>query len=266
MRRRVFLLAALSALALAAETVSPAAVPMRFTGAQEVWWAGRHYWDRRREVKLKEIAKGPKSYDFVFLGGTLVQNWEGWCEKDDVVKVARLYSDGKLAYPNGPGRAVWDEMRRHHRLLNIAMAGDTTQHALWRLQNGELEGYVAKGVVLMPDWANEDPPEDVAAGVKAILERIAEYQPQAITLLMPILPCGERKDDPRRLRVERINALVKPFADGGRVVWFDIGAQFLDQDGNVRRDLMPDFQHPLGKGYGVWRDALQPYFKSICER
>ena len=57
MRRRVFLLAALSALALAAETVSPAAVPMRFTGAQEVWWAGRHYWDRRREVKLKEIAK-----------------------------------------------------------------------------------------------------------------------------------------------------------------------------------------------------------------
>ena len=109
-------------------------------------------------------------------------------------------------------------------------------------------------------------PETVRDSVEAILERIAEYQPQAITLLMPILPCGERKDDPRRLRVERINALVKTFADGGRVVWCDIGAQFLDQDGNVRRDLMPDFQHPLGKGYGVWRDALQPYFKSICKR
>ena len=266
MRRRVLLMAALSALALSAETVSPAAVPMRFTGAQEVWWAGRHYWDRRREVKLKAIAKGPKTYDFVFLGGTLVQNWEGWCEKDDIVKAARLYSDGKLAYPNGPGRAVWDEMCRRYRLLNIAMAGDTTQHALWRLQNGELEGYVAKGVVLMPDWANEEPPEDVAAGVKAILERIAEYQPQAITLLMPILPCGERKDDPRRLRVERINALVKSFADGRRVVWCDIGERFLDKNGNVRRDLMSDFQYPLGKGYGVWRDALQPYFKSISKR
>ena len=42
MRRRMFLMAALAALALPAETVSPAAVPMRFTGAQEVWWAGRH--------------------------------------------------------------------------------------------------------------------------------------------------------------------------------------------------------------------------------
>ena len=266
MRRRAFLLVALAALALSAETFSPAAVPMRFTGAQEIWWAGRHYWDRRREVKLKEIAKGPKAYDFVFLGGTLVQNWEGWCEKDDIEKVARLYADGKLAYPNGPGRAVWDEMRRRYRLLNIAMAGDITQHALWRLQNGELEGYVAKGVVFMPDWANEESPEDVAAGVKAMLERIAEYQPQAITLLMPILPCGERKDDPRRVRIEQINALIKPFADGRRVVWCDIRAQFLDKDENVRRDLMPDFQHPLGKGYGVWRDALQPYFESIRKR
>ena len=117
----------------------------------------------------------------------------------------------------------------------------------------------------MPDWANEDPPEDVAAGVKAILERIAEYQPQAITLLMPILPCGEQKDDPRRLRVERINALIKPFADGRRVVWFDISARFLDQNGNVRRDLMPDCQYPLGKGYGVWRDALAPYFEKFCK-
>jgi beta-glucosidase len=102
--------------------------------------------------------------------------------------------------------------------------------------------------------------------VKAILERIAEYQPQAITLLMPILPCGEQKDDPRRLRVERINALIKPFADGRRVVWFDIRDRFLTPDGGIRRDLMPDFQHPLGKGYGIWRDALQPYFKSICKR
>ena len=261
---------AIAAAALASALCAPAA-PRPATPSAErldwsVWWCPPGAWKARVDLKLDEIRKGPGRYDIVFVGDSITQNWEGWCEKNDIVKVARLYSDGKLAYPNGPGRAVWDEMRRRHRLLNIAMAGDTTQHALWRLQNGELEGYVAKGVVLMPDWANEDPPEDVAAGVKAILERIAEYQPQAITLLMPILPCGEQKDDPRRLRIERINALIKPFADGRRVVWFDICAHFLDQDGNVRRDLMPDFQHPLGKGYGVWRDALLPYFKSICKR
>ena len=243
--------------------VSTAAVPMRFTDSQEVWWAGNHYWDRRREVKLKEIAKGPKKYDFVFLGGTLVQNWEGWCEKDDVEKAARLYSEGKLSYPNGPGKAVWNEMKRSYRLLNIAIAGEIMQHTLWRLQNGELEGYTAKGVVLMPDFANTESPEDFAEGVGSILSRISEYQPQAITLLMPILPRGAGKNDPERVRIDRINGLMRKFADGRRVVWCDITGGFLDQDGNLRRDLTPDMRYPLGKGYGVWRDALQPYFKKI---
>jgi hypothetical protein len=49
------------------------------------------------------------------------------------------------------------------------------------------------------------------------------------------------------------------------VIWCDIGDQFLDASGCVRRDLMPDLQHPLGKGYGIWRDALMPYFSSICK-
>ena len=266
MRRLGLWAVALFALVPTADAVSPAAVPMRFTGAQEVWWAGRHYWDRRREVKLKEIAKGPKAYDAVFFGGTLMQNWEGWCEKDDVEKVGRLYSEGRLGYPNGPGRAVWDEMSKRYRLLNVAMAGDTTQHALWRLQNGAMEGYVTQCVVMMPDWANEDSPEDIADGVKAMLERIAEYQPQAVTLLMPILPRGERKDDPQRLRVERINKLIQAFVDDRHVVWCDIRDRFLKPDGGIRRDLMPDGCHPLGKGYGVWRDALTPYFENLCKR
>ncbi len=262
MRSTIPMIAAL-ALAATAQAVSPAAVPMRYTGDQIVPWAGRHYWDRRREVKLKEIAKGPKSIDFVFIGGTIVQNWEGWCEDEDVTKVARLYSDGKLAYPNGPGQAVWRELKRSYKILNIAMAGDTTQHALWRLQNGELEGYMARGVVLMPDFANMDQPEGFAEGVKAMLDRIAEYQPQAITLLMPILPCGDGPDDPRRVKVDRINAIIKGYADGRRVVWFDLSDRFL-AGGAARRDLMPDGIHPLGKGYSVWRDALLPRFKAIC--
>ena len=254
------------AMTLSGFAVSIASVPMRYTGSQNVWWAGGQYWDRRREAKLREIAKGPKKYDFVFLGGTLVQNWEGWCEKPDVVKSARLYSEGKLSYPNGPGKAVWDEMRRKYRLLNIGMAGDSTQHALWRLQNGELEGYVAKGVVLMPDWSNISPPEDAAEAVKGMLERIAEYQPQAITLLMALLPVGATRDDPERLKVARVNSLIKEFADGRKVVWCDMTEKFVHENGEVRRDLMPDAHYPLGKGYGVWRDEVLPWFRKICEK
>ena len=244
--------------------VSTASVPMRFTGSQEVWWAGTHYWDRRREVKMKEIAKGPKRYDFVFLGGTIVQNWEGWCEKEDVEKVARLYSEGRLTYPNGPGKAVWSEMKRSYRILNIAIAGDIMQHALWRLQNGDLEGYTAKGFVFRPDFDNTESPEDFAQGVEAVLARIAEYQPHAITLLMPILPRGAWRNDPERMRIDRINSIIRGFADGRKVVWCDINSRFIGPDGGLRRDLMPDMRYPQGKGYGVWRDAIAPYLDNIC--
>ena len=254
----------LSLAALPAAAVSTTAVPMRYTGTQEAWWAGTQYWDRRREVKLRTIAKGPKAYDFVFVGGTVVQNWEGWCDPEDVAKVAQLHADGKLAYPNGPGWAVWTELARRYRLLNVGMAGDTAQHMLWRMQNGALEGYKTKGVVLMPDFSNEDPPEDIAEGVKALLDRVAEYQPQAITLLTPPLPRGERPNDPARIRTDRISALIKGFADGRKVVWCDISGSFLAPDGTLRRDLMPDLRHPLGKGYGIWRDALLPHFRKIC--
>ena len=94
--------------------------------------------------------------------------------------------------------------------------------------------------------------------------RIAEYQPQAITLLMPILPCGTGRNDPENVRTSRINSLVRGFADGRKVVWCDITGRFAASGGGARRDLMPDLHHPLGKGYGIWRDALEPYFRRIC--
>ena len=269
MADRLFRLAAMACLsfsAVPAAAISLSAVPMRYAGVQEAWWAGDQYWDRRREAKLKEIAKGPKKYDFVFIGGTLVQNWEGWSEPADTEKTARLYAGGKLACPDGAGRAVWKELCGTYRLFNVAMAGDTTSHALWRLQNGELEGYTAKGVVFMPDFSNDNPPEEVAEGVKGVLDRIAEYQSQAIVLLMPVLPRGNGPSDPMRKRDAAINALVKRFADGKKIVWLDISNRFTDPDGSCRADLMPDGKSLSGKGYGVWRDALLPYFKAVCGR
>ena len=38
----------------------------------------------------------------------------------------------------------------------------------------------------------------------------------------------------------------------------DIGDKFLQPDGTLSADIMPDFLHPSPKGYVIWADAIQP--------
>ena len=229
---------------------------------QSPYWAGPGYWDRRHIAKLAEIAAGPKEYDCVFVGDSITHNWEGWCDSADVAVVTAAYASGELKFPNGPGRAVWDELRRTSRLLNLGIGGDRTQNVLWRLDHGEMDGYQARFVSLMIGTNNaDDTPEDRAEGIRAVLAKIAEKQPGATILLTPIFPSGATRDDPGRISREKTNAIIRTFADGGRIVWLDFNDKFLDADGNLSAEMMPDYLHPLEAGYRIWAEALRPHLR-----
>ena len=43
----------------------------------------------------------------------------------------------------------------------------------------------------------------------------------------------------------------------------DFGSRFLQADGTMNRDLMPDTLHPGAKGYEVWADAIRPEIVKI---
>ena len=47
------------------------------------------------------------------------------------------------------GLEVWDKHFAPLKPANFGIGGDTTQGVLWRMQNGELEGFKAKLIVLM---------------------------------------------------------------------------------------------------------------------
>ena len=192
MRACATLVAALMCGVCAAEESAALPSPVSARVQDTRYWAGKGYWDRRHAAKLAEIAAGPKEYDFVFLGDSITHNWEGWSDPIDVSKVTKAYERGELHFPNGPGRTVYEEMKREFRLLNLGVGGDSTEHVLWRLDNGEMDGYVTRGVMLMIGTNNSGKPESVAAGVKAILAKIAEKQPQAKVLLLPIFPSGAK--------------------------------------------------------------------------
>ena len=136
---------------------------------------------------------------------------------------------------------------------------------LWRLENGELDGYAAKCIVLMIGTNNGGKPEDTATGIKAILDVIAAKQPLATVVLHPIFPSGATADHKWRVRNSKVNGLIRPFADGKRVVWCDFNDRFLNPDGTLKKDLMKsDDLHPAPPAYDIWAEQLMPIFRKAC--
>ncbi len=121
--------------------------------------------------------------------------------------------------------------------------------------------------MLMIGTNNGGRPENTAAGIRAILDLIARKQPQAVTILLPIFPSGATADHPWRKSKKKINAIIKDFADGKKVIWCDFNDRFLNPDGTFPKGMMMgDNLHPLEPGYAIWAEAVSPLFKEICRR
>ena len=68
-----------------------------------------------------------------------------------------------------------------------------------------------------------------------------------------------RKSDHFRGEIKQVNEEISKLDDGGKTVKFlDIGDKFLDQDGKLPGDIMPDALHPNEKGYEIWAEAVKP--------
>ena len=147
----------------------------------------------------------------------------------------------------------------------MGIGGDQTQHVLWRLQNGELDGYKAKLFVVMIGtnnmWARDADPAHAAAGVKAVIDLIQSKQPQAKILLMGILPIGEKPNPGRDKRAE-VNKLISKFA-GGPVEYMDIWDKYLNADGTISKEVMGDFLHLAPKGFDIWAEAIGDKVKEL---
>ena len=204
------------------------------------------WWLDRLQEKRNQIAESKGEIDIVFAGDSITHFWEE------------------------QGKESLAELKKTYSILNLGYSGDCTDHLLWRLRNGELEGYRTKCVMLMigtnNTWHRNEKPEDVAAGVKAILGTIAEKQPQAKVLLLPVFPIGDSPTHAKRTMNDKTNGIIRNFADGKKVIWVDFNAKFLDEKGdNVK--WMPDHAHPNAEGYReIWLPAVLPHFKEIVGR
>ena len=185
----------------------------------------------------------------------------------DVLFIGDSITDAWRREPPGGGKKIWDAHFAPLRAANFGISGDRTQHVLWRLENGELDGIKPKAIVMMIGTNNagferdgttpRNTSAETAAGVGAIVAKLRSKQPQAKILLLAVFPRAESPDHPLRKQVAEINAAIAKLADGKNVRFLDIGKKFLAPDGTLPKDIMPDFLHPNEKGYEIWADAIK---------
>jgi lysophospholipase L1-like esterase len=161
----------------------------------------------------------------------------------------------------GGKKDIWDKAFGPYKPANFGIGGDRTQHVLWRITNGELDGIKPKAVVLMIGTNNSgsDPADGIAKGVTVIVETIRAKQPQAKILLLAVFPRGEKAaPNPGRDKLKQVNAIIAKLHDGQNIHFLDIGEKFLKPDGSLTKDIMPDFLHLSATGYQIWADAIGP--------
>ncbi len=197
---------------------------------------GEDWWKKRHDEKLALAKEG--GWELAFIGDSITHGWEGH------------------------GKETWAEFYGDRKAINLGYSGDRTEHVLWRLDNGELDGYQPKVAVIMIGTNNtghrKDAAEIIAMGVQRILQRIHEITPGTKVLLLGIFPRSAEATDPARENNDRANGMLERLADGEQVVFLNINDAFLTDDGVLTKDVMPDLLHPEAPGYKLWAEAMEP--------
>jgi lysophospholipase L1-like esterase len=165
------------------------------------------------------------------------------------------------------GLPVWNEYFVPLKAATFGIAGDTTQGVLWRMRNGELDGFKAKLIVFMlgTNNINRNPNDQIAEGNRAIIQEFRTRQPQAKVLVLGVFPRGAQPTSQYRAAIKEINAKLETMADNKNVFYMDIGDKFLAPDGSIPADVMPDALHPSEKGYRIWAEAINAKVKELLK-
>ncbi len=200
---------------------------------------GRH--EQFLKDKAELLKKGP--IQVVFIGDSITDGWRGG------------------------GAATWQKaFGEKYNALNLGIGGDRTEHVLWRIAHGELDGIAPKVVIMMIGTNNcGSPAVDMVAGVTADVAAVHAKLPGTKILLLGIFPRATSPNDSARLKIKHVNEVLSKLDGIDKVKYLDIGSKFLEADGTLPRSIMPDALHPNAKGYAIWAEAIAPTLEELAK-
>ena len=196
---------------------------------------GRAY-ERFLELN-KRVKESADQADVIFVGDSITEGWEG------------------------NGKAAWAKYYARRHALNLGIGSDHTQHVLWRLDHGNLDGLKPKVAVVLIGVNNipveQNTPRQILEGVTAVVHKLREKLPETKVLLLGIFPFREDFCTQRATTLQ-VNQALHKLDDGKWIRFLDFGYLFIQPNGKISKDMMRDFVHISPAGYRLWAEAIEP--------
>lgn len=197
-------------------------------------------WVQRHESFNARVAQG--NVDLIFIGDSITHDWEG------------------------TGKQVWAKYYARRNAVNLGISGDRTEHVLWRLQHGNIDGISPKAAVIMIGTNNSNgddySAEEIGDGITAIVRHLRSKLPKTKILILGIFPRGPQPS-PQREKNAAASEIASRLADGRMIHYMDIGGHFLQADGALPKEIMPDYLHLSAQGYQIWAVAIEGKLREL---
>ena len=246
--RRAMLASVLLGAAAPAPVLPPAALPA--SRMDTPWWRARH------EAKLADKAARP--IDMIWLGDSITQNFE----------------------TAGPEQwraflPVWQRYYAPRNALNLGFKGDATNHLLWRLRHGEVDGISPKVAIILIGANNMGrlhySAPDSIRGIEEVVTEVRRRLPHTAILLLSVLP-SIRNAYVDQTTAQTNQALAAAYGSGRvpGVTWLDVTRLFL-HDGRVDRTRFLDDQlrppdpplHPTAQTQALLAATIEPTLAAL---
>jgi len=171
-------------------------------------------------------------------------------------------------------KTTYTELTADRHAVNLAVTGDVTPGMIYRLeQRGHLDfkdGVTPKVAMLLCGTNNlhrkmldlkgrDSDPREVADGIRAIIQIFVRRFPSIRIVNLAVFPTRWHQG------WRATNEITRDYADGRQVLALNLEHLFLNEDGSLNKDLMPDGIHPNAAGYRAWLDAMGPLIDELME-
>jgi len=217
-------------------------------------------WQRVQKGLVAEkeawVAKNPKGFKLLMLGDSITEYLTGKSFGVEVAAKADIKAAFKAVFPDD--------------VLPMGIAGDQTQHLLWRMgeDGGELNGLLPEFVNVLIGTNNLGAgmsPEAAFEGVKEVVKEIKASLPSSTIILEQLFPRGDAGGDLQET-VAQVNALIREQWKGDKTLHLSHCGQIFVMEGSnnlderswiLNIDLMPDKLHPGAHGVKLWMECLE---------
>jgi lysophospholipase L1-like esterase/acetyl esterase/lipase len=206
------------------------------------------YSSARHTEKVAAIAK--HKFDLILIGNSITNNFE------------------KPEY-----QPVWNQFFAPRNALNLGYSGYRTENIIWNIENGELNGQSPRVVILEIGTNNVDEKNyptrhtagQLAGGIEAIVKLLREKLPETKIIVLRCFPgCyGGPNPTSHRAILERASDIVSGLADEKNIFYCDVNHVFLNADGSINQEMMPDWLHPSPAGAKAWARAMEPLLSKL---